>query len=135
MTTLLFRAFKLCSSYTLFHSEVTFLKQYFNNNCFNPQFFDKITNRFLNNHFQPKPPIHTVKKREVYVKIPYLGNLTRKIKSSLSKNLCKFYPQVDFKFIPTNDFRIVSFFRFKDQLPTDLRSSIVCTFKCPSCQA
>ena len=135
MKTLLFRAFKLCSSYTLFHSEVTFLKQFFNNNGFNPQLFDKITNRFLNNHFQPKPPIHTVKKQEIYVKIPYLGYLTKKIQSSLSKNLCKFYPQVDFKFIPTNDFRIASLFRFKDQLPTDLRSSIVYIFKCPSCQA
>ena len=57
------------------------------------------------------------------------------MQSSLSKNLCKFYPHVDFKFIPTNALRIASFFRFKDQLPIDLRSSIVYMFKCPSCQA
>ena len=71
----------------------------------------------------------------MYIKIPFLGNLTKKMHSSLFTNLCKFYPQIHFKLVPVNDFRISSLFWFKDRLPTDLRSSIVYKFNCPSCQA
>ena len=103
-------------------------------NGFTKSLFEGNVNRFLLNIFQPKTPIITVKKMEMYVKLPFLGDTSNKIEMALKKTLTNFYPYIDFKFIHTNSFRIRSFFNFKDRLPEPLRSSIIYNFKCPNCQ-
>lgn len=71
----------------------------------------------------------------MYIRIPYIGHFTKNFQSSLCKSLSKFYPQINFRFIPINNYKISSLFRYKDQLPTTLRSSIVYKYTCPSCKA
>ena len=133
--TLLHRAFLISSSYSSFHNEIMFLKKYFSDNGFTVNFFEKLVYKFLNAHYQPKISVPTVHKQVLYVKLPYLGQVTSKMINILTDNLRKFYPQVDFRFVPVNSFKISSYFNFKDRLPTDLRSSVIYKFTCPSCQA
>ena len=133
--TLLHIAFSLSSSYLYFHREILFLKKYFHDNGFSIHLFDKLVGSFLNNQYQPKHSVPTVNKEVIYVKLPYLGQVTTKIRNVLTESFGKFYPQVDFRFVPVNPFKINSFFYFKDRLPSDLRSSVVYKFTCPSCQA
>ena len=66
--------------------------------------------------------------------MPYLGDLSQHIISALTTTLSNYYPQIDFKFVSRNDFRIGSFFKIKDQLPTAIVSSLVYKFSCPNCQ-
>ena len=133
--TLLHRAYSLSSSYMNFHNEITFLRKFFVNNGFTIQIFDRILAKFLNDKFQPKHSIPTVNKEVIYVRIPYLGDWTDKIRISLDTQMRKFYPDKVFRFVPVNTFKIGSLFNFKDRLPEDLRSSLVYGFNCPSCHA
>ena len=132
--TLIHRAYNLTSTYSLFHDEVNFLKQYFINNGFTSHIFHKYVNRFLSDIYQPKLPTHTVDKLVSFISLPYLGQISDRIEKSLDNILSKSYPQIQFKFIHKNDFKIRTFFCFKDRVPTLLRSSIVYKFLCPSCQ-
>lgn len=110
--TLLHRAFSLSSSYLYFHHEILFLKKYFHDNGFSIHLFDKLVGSFLNNQYQPKHSVPTVNKEVIYVKLPYLGQVTTKIRNVLTESFGKFYPQVDFRFVPVNPFKISSFFLF-----------------------
>ena len=130
--TLIFRAFNICSNWTKFHEEVSFLKQYFKSNCFPPFLFDKILRNFLDNIFRPKLEIPTVPKKLMYVSLPFTSNSV-KLKEELTNFLLKFYPYVDFKFIFRNPLTIGSMFSFKDTLPELMRSCIIYEFNCPKC--
>ena len=131
--TLLHRAFHLSSTFEYFHKEVMFLRNFFQNNGFNKNVFDKYVNRCLNNHYQPKIPVPTVKKLDVFVSLPFLGEISTKIENELQKCLSRFYPQLNFRFVFVNNFKIGSFFRFKDRLPTPICSSVIYKFECPNC--
>ena len=68
-----------------------------------------------------------------YFTLPYFGAQSEKMKSELSILLHKFFPYVDFHLILVNNFKIGSFFNFKDKLPLAMRSSLVCKFSCARC--
>ena len=118
-----------------FHQEVIFLRNFFQNNGYTSQLFDKLLNIFLANKYQPKQLVPTVNKEIIYLTLPFLGDVSRKIQNTLKYNFSKFYPQIDFRFVNVNSFRTSSFFNFKDRMPSDLRSSVIYKFTCPSCQA
>ena len=61
--TLINRAFKLSSSYALFHNELAFLKHYFQNNEFSISYFNSTIKKFLNQQYHNKPLISTVLKQ------------------------------------------------------------------------
>ena len=48
----------------------------------------------------------------------------------LSKFLSKIHPNISFRFILVNPFKIGSFFNHKDRIPLCLRSSVVYEFRC-----
>ena len=48
---LVFRAWKLCSSYVLFHSEILFVKELLMSNEYPANFIDSIVHRFLSKQF------------------------------------------------------------------------------------
>ena len=64
-----------------------------------------------------------------------IGSVSRNIEETLVKPLMKYYPQINFQLVHNNTFKINSYFKFKDVVPTTLRSSIIYCFTCPSCQA
>ena len=82
-----------------------------------------------------KDKIITVKKDIKYIKLPYYGYISQKIRNELDSILKKLYPQVVFKFIFTNHNNIGSLFRYKDLIPEALQSGVCYEFKCPSCEA
>ncbi len=64
---LLHRIFNLCFSYENFHAQLEVIRKLFNLNGFPSHMFDCIVIRnFLDNAFQPKPPILTVPKKIIY---------------------------------------------------------------------
>ena len=68
-----------------------------------------------------------------YFTLPYFGAQAEKMKSELAILLHTFFPDVDFYIILVNNFKIGSFFNFKDNLPLAKRSSLVYKFSCARC--
>ena len=88
--TLLHRAHVLASTYDLFHKQVLFLKGYFLDNSFTTQMFDNVIRNFFSKIYQPKGKFPTASKEVLYIKLPYLGDTSTKIKLNLLKNLVNF---------------------------------------------
>ena len=130
--TLLFRAYSLCSSWIKFDEEIGFLDKYFSKNCYPSFIFNRIVKQFLDDIFRPKTIVPTVPKKIMYVSLPYVYSCMS-LKRELVSALGELYPYVDFRFIFKNPYTIGSFFKFKDNLPTLMRSSLVYAFSCPKC--
>ena len=134
LKTLLHRAHHLSSNYSLFNDEMCYLKTFFENNGYPLKLFDSILRKFLNKVRRPIIPTITVEKRTVYVSLPYFGPLTHDLGKQLNVVLSPCYPQINFKFCFKNNYRISSFFEFKDSLPAELCANIIYKFSCGSCQ-
>ena len=59
---LIHRIFNLCSSYENFHIQLEVVRNLFKLNGFPSHMFERITRRFLDNTFDPKPSVQTVPK-------------------------------------------------------------------------
>ena len=90
----------------------------------------------LNSIFEPTIVKPDVPKQKIFVKIPFMSAHSNKlIKFDLIKLVSKFYPQIDFNIIFTNDFSIGSFFLFKDKVSPCVKSNIVYKYSCGLCSA
>ena len=131
--TLIYRAFHLCSSYTNFHIEIEFLKQFFHNNGFPEAIFYKHVKRFLDNIYCSKDRAPTVPKLNVYFPLPYYGYISDKIKDELKHLIERHFPHINLNLIFTNKFSIGSFFKHKERLPEPMCSCIIYDYKCMLC--
>ena len=132
--TLINRAYKICSSYKLFHEEVIFLKTYFAQNCYPARLFNSILKKFLNRQYESTTIVHTVAKRKVYVNLPYIGTQTNKMISEIRCLLDQFYPQIHSCFYHKNNYTIGSLFKRYESPELLLRSCVVYKYKCHCCQ-
>ena len=89
--------------------------------------------RFLENIYNPKAIISSVPRLDFFWNLPYIGNNIDNLDKELKLILNKFYPQINFKFIFTNNFKISNLMSFKDKLGDPMRSGIVYAYNCPNC--
>ena len=102
-------------------------------NAYPPFVIDKIVKKYLNckfsinqNQLKDKSDVH-------YFELPYIGNLSHHIKSKLLKlwkEFCKENFNVKLVF---SSFKIKNCFSYKESIPNDLKSFLVCKFTCASC--
>ena len=71
--TLLYRAFKLCSSFEIFHQEIITLKDIFKRNGYPLSFIDNCIKRFLDKVFIEKKIFLSAQKKELICVLPFLG--------------------------------------------------------------
>ena len=135
LSTLLFRYFLICSSYAQFHLEVVKFKEIFLNNGYPSGYIDYCIKKFLEKIFTKKVISQTVPKKEFQIILPYLGTLSSKTEKRIRSLFKKVIPWGNIKLIYKTQCRISQLFRFKDTLPTEIRSHLIYYFKCPSCNA
>jgi hypothetical protein len=133
-STLLHRAYKICSNYNLFNEEVEFLRKHFKGNNYPTNTFDKIVYKYLDKIYKPSETISTVPKQIKYFSFPYIGSLSKNMTKELNIMLRKHLPSVEFKFVYINPLKIGSLFKYKDILNSNLRSSVIYKFNCPICK-
>ena len=134
--TLLYRAFKISSNWHLFHEELLFLLNFFTTNGYPKGLVFSICRNFINKMVVTRNTISTVDKMKFYHKIPFINNYTCVfIKNSYMKFLSECYPQIDFKMIFINNFKIHGLMKHKEKLPVSLESGIVYLYKCGDCSA
>jgi len=134
ITTLLHRAYNLCSNFRLFHEEISFIRKYLIQNYYPERLFDKLVSKFLNKTFSNKPKLITVPKEKFYVELPFIGSQQDKLRAEISTLLNKFFPQLDFHFFTKNTFKIGSLFRRTEKPERDLRAFVVYKYTCDRCQ-
>ena len=136
VSTLLSRAYKVCSSYSNLHQEFEFLRNFFQNNGFPLSWIDQKINIFLNKRFSPNSKTQIQNnKPNVYISIPFFGQQSEKLKKEILKLAEKYFSTHNFKIILVNKFTIGSLFPYKDRLPTHVRSSLVYQFCCSRCES
>ena len=131
--TLIFRAFKICSNWHLFHKEIIFLTNFFKCNSYPSHILPKLINQFLNKLFEPLSQITTVPKKVVYISLPYIGIHTKALKRELLSSLNHLYTMADFKICFANPLTLQNLFRFKDTLPELMQTRVIYKYICPKC--
>ena len=79
--------------------------------------------------------ISTVPKKELIIILPYLGNMSQIVETSLTKTMNKHMKFCKLRVIFQTNNRLKNYFRFKDSVPEILRSNLVYKFSCGSCTA
>ena len=133
--TLLFRTFSIVSDFSRFHTEVSHLKDILRKKAFLIKLVDNCIKTFLNKKFLHTPVALTVEKKELFITLPCLGNLSLTIRTRLQNSIIRNLPFCKIKVIFKSTTRLSIFFRFKDKVPFNLRSNVVYKFSCGRCNA
>ena len=127
------RSFKICNNWNSFHNDIENIKSNLIKNKYPPFLINKVIKKYLDykfysnqNQLKDKSDVH-------YFKLRYIGNLSHCIKIKLSK-LCKEFCKENFNIkLVFNSFKLKNYFSYKDPIPNDLKSFLVCKFTCASC--
>ena len=133
VSTLLYRAYMISSSYQSFHNEIENLKKIFSKNGYRTTFIDKCIFRFLNKLYDKKESFLADPKKEVIIMLPFLGSISWKTKNDLFRSLKNAAPDIKLKIIFKTCRRLSSFFSFKDKLPKSLVSGVIYKYTCATC--
>ena len=88
----------------------------------------RFVRHFLNNLFEPKPPLFTAPKKIVYFCLPFTGSHSLQIRTQITRLCSAAYPHPNIHFVFRSSTSISSFFPFKDKVPKFLRSGVVYLF-------
>ena len=83
--TLLHRSFSICCDFKTFHFEIDHLKTILIKNNYPLNFIDSCIKSFLNKLYTPKVVVPNVPKRNVFVKLSFLGSTSFQIRKKLQK--------------------------------------------------
>ena len=132
---LLYRAYRICDCFKYLDDEIKKITNILLANGFPKQFLDKCVASFLNTLYIQKPRIPTVERKQLFLVLPFTGihglQLGKKLKRLIKHN----YPMAHLNVIFRPSHRICHFFKFKDSIPTHMRSSVLYQFRCASCSA
>ena len=84
---LLFRAFKLCSNFELFHQEILNLKDIFNRNGYPGEFIHVCIKIYLNKVFIDKKIYALAPKKELVCVLPFIRKKSLQLRSKLVKSV------------------------------------------------
>ena len=127
---LLFRTFSIVSEFSRFHTEVSHLKDILKKNAFHIKLVDNYIKTFLNKKLLHTSVALTVEKKELFITLPYLGNLSLIIRTRLQNSINRNLPFCKIKVSFKSTTRLSNFFRFKDKVSFNLRSNVVYKFSC-----
>jgi hypothetical protein len=130
---LIYRAFKLCSNWNLFHDEISHVKSFLLRNAYPSYILDRIIKRSIDSFLNPCIQFGPNKER-IYVGLPFLGKSTDNLRRAIKQIAKQFMPQKDVIIYFKPGKRISNFFRLKDVTPFELQSHIVYEYTCAICQ-
>ena len=130
ISSLLYRAFKLCSNFEYFHQEIIFLKDIFKRNGYPSNFIDKCVKTFLDKIFIEKKVFSVAQKKELVCVLPFIGKKSLQLRSRLANSI-----QQNLKFCSLNvvfqsPCKLNTLFKFKDSLDKNIRSDLIYRYTC-----
>ena len=133
VSTLLYRAYMINSTFFSLHTEIQNLKKIFSKNGYPSKFVDRCVSTFLNKLYEKKVTVDTVPKMDLMIVLPFLGTASWQIKNELIKTFKKNVPFCNLKIVFKSGKRLSSFFTFKDKLPKSLMSGVLYKYTCAKC--
>ena len=133
--TLLLRSFSIYCDFKTFHFEIDHLKTILIKTNYPLNFIDLCIISFLNRLYKPKVVVLNVPKRNIFVKLPFLGSTSFQIRKKLQKLFSDKLTSCNLKMVFTSLVRVKSFFTFQNKLPKMLLSGLVYKYKCGGCNA
>ena len=98
--------------------------------------FDNCIKTSFDKKFFHSPVTLTVEKKELFIVIPYLGNLSLALRTRLQNSINKNFPYCKIEVIFESLTRLNNFFHLKDKVPcSNVRSNVVYKFSCGRCSA
>ena len=104
--TLISRAHKICSSYSLLHIEFNLLKVFIKNNGFLTELVNRCISKYLSKLYERNNGNSPEQNRSFYISFPYFLPYSDKLSNELSNLFRKYFSSLDFKLIMTNPFEI-----------------------------
>ena len=128
------RAFKISSSYFIFHNELEKIKILLQKNMYPKSVIVNQVKTFLDKQFKVDSGTTSKKQKTLHYSLPYIGHFSHVTKKKL-RHICeRFCKDIDIKiaFLPL---KLSSFFSCKDTLSKSLQSYVVYQFACAGCKA
>ena len=139
ISTLVCRAFRICSSYVSFDKEINSLKKYLQGNGYPLSFIDKNIGSMLKKMYKPIGHVecdnYDVPKPIVYFTTYFLGDVSKTMARDIRALLSEYYPQVHLRLLYKSANTIGSNFSFKDKIPKECLSNLVYKYTCERCNA
>ena len=131
INTVLHRAYNICSSNLSLHQEIQFLQNFFETNGFPRNLFCSQVEKFFAKKLDFKEPLVSVPRKQTFFSMQYFGHKSVLFKIELTNLIAEYFYHLQPNLVLTNNFRIGSFFTFKDSLPISMRSSVIHKYCCP----
>ena len=122
------RIYRIASSMSIFHTDVTSLRSRLQHNVFSSHFIDRCIERVL------KPG---VLQRQLVIALPYLGPISIVRRRNILRLVQKFYPAVNLRVVFRRGFEISNLFNYKDKFPLGIstcKSMVVYYISCRNCR-
>ena len=130
--TLLNICFQLCSTWSVFYSQLILLKQIFQKNGYPENFIDICLKPFLNRFHILKEKVPTVVKMLLQLVLPYLGTISLQTRTKLSKSIIGVLKYCKLQNISKSKKKFFNNFCFKVSFLQILTSDVVYKFQCES---
>ena len=109
LDTLFHRSFIICCDFKTFHFEIDHLKNILIKHNYPLNFIDLCIKSFLNKLYTPKVVVPNVPKRNVFVKLPFLGSTSFQIRKKLQKLFSDKLTSCNLKIVFTSPIRVKAF--------------------------
>ena len=102
----------------------------FHKNGYSEDFINKCFKKFIDNIHIVKETILTIEKKPLFLVLPYLGSIYLQFRTKLNKSLENIFNCCKLQIVFKNKTRLGSNLHFKDQIPKDRTSGVICKFQC-----
>lgn len=144
ISSMVYRATKICSTFLSLTDELDTVRDLAWKNGYPDNFVEAQIRNTMNRYYEKKNDttssktsnsIQTNKNQQVYVDIPYFGNITDRLGKKLINIAKTVRPQLNVQPIPRPPASVASSFSTKDKIPLLLNSNIVYQVSCQQCPA
>jgi len=128
ITCFLNRAYTVCSTWSLFHMEITKLMDIFTSNGYPRHILEQCINKFVAKKFNSDNVRESESEEKQYVIcIPYVGHASDNFK----RRITSIFKELDIKTrVVFKSFRVGSYFSLKNATPLELKAKVVYEFVC-----
>jgi hypothetical protein len=134
VSTMVYRAIKICSTYKLLDEKFNFIRTVTAENGYPTAFVESIIRRQLNLVYSPRPVTPpTLATDTVVFRVPFFGHASQVYGKRISAAVAKQYPLKQIRVIYDVTARIGQNFTTKDPIPDMLKSGVVYEATCPEC--
>ena len=117
----------------MFHQQLILLREIFQKNGYPENFIDRCFKLFINSTHILKQKVPTVEKNPPRLVLPYLGTISLQTRTKLQTSIKGVLKCCKLQLIFKSQNKLCNNFRFKDNVPQIIASSVVYKFQCGLC--